>query len=316
MTLLTIGIPTFNRARQLEKLLARIVPACESLDIEVLVSDNCSPDDTPAVLEKFKGFKCLRYIRNTGNIGFDRNILNLIAEASGQFLWWLGDDDNLAVEQLINIKRLLSDNSDVGLFFVNYMHDLPRNKGKSSGTSLEYISLSAQQYADRHLHKATLISTNILNLAAVRSLRVNQSCIGPNWVNLHLLLLLVDWIKGENGRVVVIKNPVVIQGVEEEKTSINKWKKTFIDYFAFTISQTPLQYLALNKFKKHFYDINVRFRYLNLADIIDITDPLDFNSKIVVIFRPNIFAQLAFWLQYLISRVIRFASGGKIPQES
>jgi glycosyltransferase involved in cell wall biosynthesis len=231
MTLLTIGIPTYNRAKELERLLDRIVPACDLLDIEILVSDNCSTDDTSTVLEKYKNFKCLRYIRNAANLGFDGNILNLIAKASGEFLWWLGDDDNIAVEQLGGIKRLLQDNPAVALFFVGYMHDLPRNKHKSSGTNLQCKVLSAQQYADRYLHKATLISTNILNLAVVKSLRINQACVSKGWVNLHLLLLLVDQIKEKNGQVVVINNPVVIQGMEEGRTPVNKWEKQFIDNF-------------------------------------------------------------------------------------
>jgi uncharacterized membrane protein len=185
------------------------------------------------------------------------------------------------------------------------MHDLPRNKNKTSGTQLNYQTLSAQQYADHYMHKATLISTNILNLAAAKQLQINQACMSKGWVNLHLLLLLVDQIKSKNEQVVVIKNPVVIQGMDEERISVNKWEKTFIDYFNFTLEHTPLKLLSINRLKKHFYDINVRLKYLTLAEIMEMHDPLEFNRKVIKIFRPNIFAQLSFWLQYFISRILR-----------
>jgi len=304
MTLLTIGIPTYNRAKALERLLDRIVPACDLLNIDVLVSDNCSTDTTPAVLEKYKKFKCLRCVRNSSNLGFDGNLLSVISNASGDFLWWLGDDDNIAVEHLANVKNLLQEHPSVNLFFVNYMHNLPRNKHKTSGTTLQCKTLSAQQYADRYLHKATLISTNILNLAAVRNLHINQACVSKGWINLHLLLLFVDQIKEKNGQVIVIKNPVISQGIEEDGGSVKKWERLFVDCFSATLSQTPLKLLSVNRFKKHFYDINIRPGYLNLANITVMDDPVELNRKIIAIFRPNIFAQLSFWLQYLISRVL------------
>ena len=305
MPLLTIGILTYNRSGKLEKLLDRIIPTCDALGIEILVSDNCSPDNTPKMMEKYKNVKCLRYIRNATNLGFDGNLLSVTAKASGEFLWWMGDDDIPDAQQLANIKCLLEENPAIDLFFVGYMHDLPRNKHRTSGTTLNCETLSAQQYADRYMHKATLISTNILNLAAARRLQINQACMSKGWVNLHLLLLLVDQIKSKDGQVVVIKNPVVIQGMDEERVSVNKWEKTFVNYFNFTLGQTPLRSLSIARLKKHFYDINVRPKYLTLTEILEMNNPLEFNCKIIEIFRPNVFAQLSFWLQYFISRILR-----------
>ena len=47
--LLTIGIPTYNRAKFLRRLLEQLRTELAGLDgqVEVLVSDNASTDDTP-----------------------------------------------------------------------------------------------------------------------------------------------------------------------------------------------------------------------------------------------------------------------------
>ena len=55
MTLLSICIPTYNRAEYLKKTLESIVWQRDFLskDVEVVISDNCSTDDTASVVAKF-----------------------------------------------------------------------------------------------------------------------------------------------------------------------------------------------------------------------------------------------------------------------
>ena len=311
MTILTIGIPTYNRAGYLDQLLAGLVPAAEGKGIEVLVSDNCSTDGTAAVINKYRGFHCLRYLKNSENLGFDRNILNLLANASGRFLWLMGDDDKIEVKRLGEVIHLLEDNPDTALFFLSYRPD-DRKIRRSAAAGLKYLTLDAQQYADRYLHRATLISTNVINLAAARKLALNRECVSRGWIHVHLLLLLADRLKREGGRVIVVKNQVVIQGAENNITPLDKWERTFVDNFAFTLDQTPLAGLTAGQFKKRFYDINIRPRYLNLKDISALDRPLEFNRRVAAIFRPNIFARTSFYLQYFLGRLlIRLAGRGR-----
>ncbi len=49
--LLTIAIPTYNRSRYLREFLEALLPQIESAgDVELLISDNASPDDTAQML--------------------------------------------------------------------------------------------------------------------------------------------------------------------------------------------------------------------------------------------------------------------------
>jgi abequosyltransferase len=93
--LLTLAVPTYDRSQYLATFLNAIAPqlAGESR-VELLISDNASPDDTAALVRMYqaKGLS-IRYIRNETNVGADRNILQCFEQAAGKYVWICGDDD-------------------------------------------------------------------------------------------------------------------------------------------------------------------------------------------------------------------------------
>ncbi len=93
MPTLSICIPTYNRSSCLAELLDSIV-AQDMPDLEVVISDDCSPDDTVAVAERYRAnLSNLRVIRQVRNIGLDRNFLAVVEAATGDYAWLMGDDD-------------------------------------------------------------------------------------------------------------------------------------------------------------------------------------------------------------------------------
>ncbi|BET12284.1 glycosyltransferase family 2 protein [Pandoraea sputorum] len=113
MKKLSICIPTYNRAGFLDTLLKSLVEQIAASgradDVEVLVSDNASPDDTQTVVAKFEG--AIRYWRNPENIGPDANFLKLFGEAKGQYIWLPGDDDTVRDDTLRYILRMIDENA-------------------------------------------------------------------------------------------------------------------------------------------------------------------------------------------------------------
>lgn len=106
--LLTIAIPTFSRVHFLEGLLAAILDQLRDENrIELLVSDNASPDGTGATVAAYqKRGLAIRYIRNEVNIGPDRNILQCYLLASGNYVWVFSDDDLIlpgTIERVLNV---------------------------------------------------------------------------------------------------------------------------------------------------------------------------------------------------------------------
>lgn len=133
--LLSICIPTYNRANILDQSLARIIKEFELLEnksrVEFIISDNQSPDNTSEIVRKYidQGLP-VQYVRNIVNIGADRNFIQCFDLAKGEYLWLLGDDDFLkrgALSKIINVLEqntygilLLQMDSKVEVFSTQY----------------------------------------------------------------------------------------------------------------------------------------------------------------------------------------------------
>lgn len=92
---LTIAIPTYNRASFLKELLSSLYEQVVAEPrVELVICDNASPDETPAVVAEFqqRGV-AVRSIRNRENIGPDANFLACFEQARGRYVWIFGDDD-------------------------------------------------------------------------------------------------------------------------------------------------------------------------------------------------------------------------------
>ena len=83
--LLSICIPTYNRAEYLEKSLASLVAQDGFPLVEVVISDNCSSDDTAGVCRSYcSRYPNIVYHRNEENI-LDRNFPSVLMLAHGAY---------------------------------------------------------------------------------------------------------------------------------------------------------------------------------------------------------------------------------------
>jgi glycosyltransferase involved in cell wall biosynthesis len=102
--LVTVAVPTFNRAGYLRECLAS-VRAQTYPALEILVGDNASSDRTPALLDELAPAEPrLRTIRHDENLGMIGNWNRLLELANGDYFMLLSDDDLLhprAIERLI-----------------------------------------------------------------------------------------------------------------------------------------------------------------------------------------------------------------------
>ena len=114
---LTICIPSYNRAALLGELLERIATELKdglSDRVEVVVSDNASPDHTQAIAESYREhIQRFIYVRQTENIGPDRNFLASVAAASGKYCWLMGDDDMPEPGGIARVLQVIREHSDL-----------------------------------------------------------------------------------------------------------------------------------------------------------------------------------------------------------
>lgn len=143
--LLSITIPTYNRAKYLQRCLLSVLPQVQEYnDVEVLVIDNASPDNTREIVEQFtKQYPSLRYIRNTENLGYAGNQAKCIELAQGRYAAILCDDDLYRSDALETIHPILLQD-EYAFVAINY-YGL---KNASSETPFKPVTPEVDQFSD------------------------------------------------------------------------------------------------------------------------------------------------------------------------
>lgn len=121
MSLLSLLVPTYNRCERL-KVLIKYFESEEVFsdkDIEVIISNNCSTDETNEILDKIKAPNLI-IINQDVNLGLVGNIRFLTEYAKGDYLWIMGDNDQYCQGAIKNVKKYIYSNPDVVHFYLNY----------------------------------------------------------------------------------------------------------------------------------------------------------------------------------------------------
>ena len=163
--LLTMAIPTYNRAGCLRELLSCLAGQVKDEPrVELLISDNASPDDTPAVVQDFvaQGVS-VRYLRNAQNIGADANFLQCFEKAQGKYVWLFSDDDLIVPGGVAKIVKYCG-RAEYDLIWLSGYSFEASLKPRLAGMRNDAIDISdPTEYAKRVNVFFTYISGNIIN---------------------------------------------------------------------------------------------------------------------------------------------------------
>lgn len=136
--ILTVAIPTYNRAKSLEKSLKYLKKENTSL-IEILISDNNSLDQTEILVKKYrKQMPNLSYNKNDFNIGYSGNILKLYELAKTKYIWFLSDDEEILPNAVENILTTLT-NHKAAVTIFNHIRIDPYNRKLIDGVANDII---------------------------------------------------------------------------------------------------------------------------------------------------------------------------------
>ena len=122
MSILSIAIPTYNRQHKLERCLLQI---CEQIvkedlqdQVDVLVSDNASTDDTAMLLEAFQfPGVTVEMLYQSENLGFDGNVHELYVQCKSEYIWYFADDDILFDGAIARVVATIQSNLPQVLMF-------------------------------------------------------------------------------------------------------------------------------------------------------------------------------------------------------
>ena len=148
--LLSVCVLTYNRSGTLRETLDSLLPqAAECPEIEVLVSDNASADDTESVMRDYCArHPGLRYSRNATNVGFDGNVIACIEYAAGVYVAFFSDDDIAPPGLLAGLLADLHEHRPVALYINHtpFFHNRPQDVTAPTQPVLKRVFTNPTEY--------------------------------------------------------------------------------------------------------------------------------------------------------------------------
>lgn len=320
--LLTIAIPTYNRAKFLKELIENILSESTTDFIEILISDNNSDDDTKEVVASFHDRETysINYYKNEINIGFDGNILNCYNKAKGRFIWFLSDDDRFE-NNIFNILIPLLKNEEPSLLALRSISPTIRNVTEhietdlvpynTTGIKLYFIPNKINFILNERERLAAVLMTSQVSHCVIKNLglkKINIESGGLMHSQIANLTLLSE------NKFLVVNNILIIPG---EKEYLSTWFIESALYGCrFLYSLPPMNFSKRNLRIVSCKTANFGLRLLSLnytnpnfikykeidSEIIDRLKELfgkDFNYLIVNILIANLYKKL----NYLYSKI-------------
>ena len=169
--LLTIGIPTYNRATYFCKCISNLYNQIGDMPwIEVFVSNNNSTDDTEKIAFKYLCHKNFRYHKQPTNLKVDKNFDYLYEKASGDFVIACGDDYYYTGEAILGLLEAICLYPDSSVMIFKWSEivstDLP-SKIVSHNSGMDNFLTECTQYY-------TCISCVVLNHEQYVKVRVKD----------------------------------------------------------------------------------------------------------------------------------------------
>lgn len=211
--ILTIGIPTFNAIFYLEECIDKILINKDLLNqIEILVCDNASSDDTEKVMREYalKYPNTIRYIQHESNLGMDRNFWSCIQNASGEFVHLLGDDDFYRENGLKRLLSLLNERGEVDAICLsnNYLNTLNGKliENKENVVDDIFCKTGEEFFLSENLKTLTL-SNIVVKKSKCLAIENIEKLFETNWLHLGLLTEIIE--KDSFTYIFNFNNPIV-----------------------------------------------------------------------------------------------------------
>lgn len=109
---ISVVIPTFNMGKTIRDTLKSVLNQTYK-NFEIIVQDNNSQDDTFKIIESLTDSR-IKYFKNNTNIGYSRNLIAGKKNCQGDILYFLGADDILSKNALLETSNAFMLNDEIG----------------------------------------------------------------------------------------------------------------------------------------------------------------------------------------------------------
>lgn len=134
--IISICIPTYNGSKSIGKTIDSIIQNTGEINdiskiLEIILTDDCSTDDTYSLIEKYADkYEYIKIFRNKRNLGMDANFRQVAMNSSGSFVWFSGQDDIFLDGSIIHVLEIIKKSPKLGIIYINYSQyseELDRN---------------------------------------------------------------------------------------------------------------------------------------------------------------------------------------------
>lgn len=179
--LISVCITSYKRVKELERCL-KSVDSKYTDKIEIVVSEDCSPQkgEIEEVVKSFAETSPYHVVFNSNenNLGYDRNLKQLQKLSSGEYIFYLSDDDIIvpgALDKLVDF--LIESEGQYSLIFAPFWYGPIKDVRRKHATSFKIKAGS--ESAAKYVYDAILFSglvfkrTSVINLDAEKFKNLN-----------------------------------------------------------------------------------------------------------------------------------------------
>lgn len=118
--LLSVCIPTYNRPKDFERMFRGLIPQLTH-EVEIVVRDDSPDYKTKEIFDRLLLGKEINHQYFKGEkIGVDAANLFLIEKASGKYIWWFSDDDELRPGAIARVLDLVKQYPEISFIWANF----------------------------------------------------------------------------------------------------------------------------------------------------------------------------------------------------
>lgn len=224
--MLTICIPTYNRAAHLQKLLwtlqFQILPLCAG-ELDIVVVNNASKDQTRQILDGVT-HPAIRVVhRDEFLLTAEENIIHSLDFCRGEFVWFLGDDDVPVVSNFLDHLERIRRNDVDFLVFNAALAD-------KNGTlfSIQALKMNRAEVIGS-IADVVLSCGCLFVFAGISNIIVRRSALslerGLHYLQVSRIYSMVAWLieAGAGRRAALINRPLVYY--RENDYSLGHWER-------------------------------------------------------------------------------------------
>ena len=219
---ISLCIPQYNRINYLLENL-KCIESQSYEDIEIVISDDCSTDETEILIKQLiPTYKySIIYNRNQSNKGYDFNLRNSMQLATGEYCFILGNDDTLLKNDAItSLVSFLVNNDYPEIGFCNYIEDKNHSQIIERASTTSVIG-KGYECALKYYRSFSFVAGVIYKRSLFMELNT-EKFDGSVFVQMYFAAKGI----GKGARFFTIKEPLVLKDIIIDNNIANSYRDT------------------------------------------------------------------------------------------